>query len=459
MTAIELAVERATQQLPLVANHPPGSPLSWHDGQPVSWEALVVEAQLLAARLPEHAYVLNLCDARHYFMVAFAAALLRGQTNLLPPNRSVEVIREIALEYPDSYVLHDLPATGKSDLPSEIPAVRVEAARPPVPAGIQSPRIPADQIAALVFTSGSTGHARPNVKTWASLVRSNEMAVARFFPDGRPCNLVVTVPPQHMYGLEASVLMPLGGGMAVHSGRPFYPEDVRLALEAVPPPRVLVTTPVHLRACVKAGIRPPPVKFLISATAALPATLAQEAEALFNAPVLEIYGCTEAGALASRRTLDGEAWTLYEGMQLEVNEAGAQLTGPQLTGKVLLQDVIERLQDGRFALRGRSTDMINIAGKRAALGDRHNRRNAIDGVNDGIIFLPDEQAETPRLAALVVAPGLSREHLLAALRQRMDPVFLPRPLYLVEKLPRNETSKLPREALLKLFKTQQARRS
>jgi 3-hydroxymyristoyl/3-hydroxydecanoyl-(acyl carrier protein) dehydratase len=53
----------------------------------------------------------------------------------------------------------------------------------------------------------------------------------------------------------------------------------------------------------------------------------------------------------------------------------------------------------------------------------------------------------------VVAPALSREALLQALRQRIDPVFLPRPLVFVDALPRNTTGKLPREALARLLRT------
>jgi len=52
-----------------------------------------------------------------------------------------------------------------------------------------------------------------------------------------------------------------------------------------------------------------------------------------------------------------------------------------------------------------------------------------------------------RLAAYVVAPGLSSEALMNALRQRIDAAFLPRPLHFVNALPRNETGKLPRQAL------------
>jgi acyl-coenzyme A synthetase/AMP-(fatty) acid ligase len=52
-----------------------------------------------------------------------------------------------------------------------------------------------------------------------------------------------------------------------------------------------------------------------------------------------------------------------------------------------------------------------------------------------------------RLAAFAVAPGLSAEFILSALRQRIDPAFLPRPLHLVESLPRNAAGKLTRERL------------
>jgi len=55
-----------------------------------------------------------------------------------------------------------------------------------------------------------------------------------------------------------------------------------------------------------------------------------------------------------------------------------------------------------------------------------------------------------RVAACVVAPRLAAGQVLAALRERVDPVFLPRPLLLVARLPRNETGKLPQEALLAL---------
>ena len=56
-----------------------------------------------------------------------------------------------------------------------------------------------------------------------------------------------------------------------------------------------------------------------------------------------------------------------------------------------------------------------------------------------------------RLTAFVVAPGLSARQITAALRERVEAIFLPRPLVLVDELPRNSTGKLPRSGLQTLY--------
>ncbi|MDP2326081.1 MAG: beta-hydroxyacyl-ACP dehydratase, partial [Gammaproteobacteria bacterium] len=111
--------------------------------------------------------------------------------------------------------------------------------------------------------------------------------------------------------------------------------------------------------------------------------------------------------------------------------------------------------DGQFVVHGREADQINVAGHRVSLGDLHQKLLEIEGVQDGVFFLPEERAESvTRLMACVVAPGKTVEEIQQALRGRIDPVFLPRPLLLVPRLPRNDAGKLPREALLKLVEQQ-----
>ena len=113
---------------------------------------------------------------------------------------------------------------------------------------------------------------------------------------------------------------------------------------------------------------------------------------------------------------------------------------------VPVPDVIESHGDAEFTLLGRASDMIKVAGKRSSLQELTCKLLSLPGVVDGAVFVPDGEE---RPAALAVAPGLTTAQVLTGLRQIMEPVFVPRPLVLVDQLPRNELGKLPREGLLR----------
>jgi acyl-coenzyme A synthetase/AMP-(fatty) acid ligase len=263
-----------------------------------------------------------------------------------------------------------------------------------------------------------------------------------------------------MYGLETSVLMPLQSGFALCAARPFYPADIRAALEALPAQRVLVTTPIHLRALLAEEQRLPPLRLIVCATAPLSAALATQAEQRYATALMEIYGFTEAGQVAWRRTTAGPAWRPLTGMRVRVDERGAWFGGGMLGQELLANDAIEVQGEGTFKLHGRHADLVNIGGKRTSLAYLAQQLLSIDGVRDAVFFAPDSEAESAsvaRLTAFVVAPGMDRASVLAALRERVDPVFLPRPLHLVDALPRNATGKLPRESLAALAQALAAR--
>jgi acyl-coenzyme A synthetase/AMP-(fatty) acid ligase len=150
---------------------------------------------------------------------------------------------------------------------------------------------------------------------------------------------------------------------------------------------------------------------------------------------------------------------LYEGVNLHPQPDGTVVDAPQLSTPVTLADIVSLSPGGRrFQLRGRHADMLEIAGKRASLGDLTRRLLAIPGVRDGVVLQLDggDALDVHRIAALVVAPGLDEHAILDALRRSIDPLFLPRPLRLIDALPRNETGKLPRAALLELLQQHDA---
>jgi acyl-coenzyme A synthetase/AMP-(fatty) acid ligase len=196
----------------------------------------------------------------------------------------------------------------------------------------------------------------------------------------------------------------------------------------------------------------------LSATAPLSHRLAVEAEARFAAALFEIYGCTETGQIASRRTAAGKTWQTFPDVQLRPDAGAMWADGGHIEVPTRLGDVIELLDADptRFLLHGRDADLVNIAGKRVSLAYLNHQLNAIPGVRDGVFLLPQEDdTEVPepvrRLSALAVAPGLSPAALRQALRERIDPVFLPRPLLMVDALPRNATGKLPSHATRSLL--------
>lgn len=430
------------QYLPLIQPDRPQRVLAWRGSHAVSQQQFLHDVQVLADRLPGATHALNLCDDRYLFMVAFAAACLRGQTNLLPPSRAEGMVAEIAAAYPGSYALIDAAPCDLAALPAIVVSAGEELSEPQAR---RVPTLPEDHVAALVFTSGSTGTPQAHAKTWRSLVGTARLCARRFLGEAQAdANIVATVPPQHMYGLETTVMMALAGGCAAHAARPFFPGDLREALEQVPAPRVLITTPVHLRACVAAAPAFPPLTQVISATAPLETELAAAAEAVLGAPVFEIYGCTEAGSMASRRTVSAPIWQFYPGMRLSRDNGEDHVHGEHLDAPVLLPDVVEDLGDGRFRLLGRSADMLKVAGKRASVSELTARLLRIPGVSDAVVFVPvPNPGSEARPAALVVAPELSESQILAALARLVDPVFLPRPLIRVPRLPRNAVGKLP----------------
>ncbi|KVT79856.1 beta-hydroxyacyl-ACP dehydratase [Burkholderia territorii] len=452
---------------PLVFHSSPDQTIAWRDGAPVSVRAFVADVARVAAALPAGGHVFNVCRDRYRFAVSLCAALVAGRISLLPSTHTPEMVRQLASFAPDAFCLHDAP-----DCAIDLPRFAYPDAAPgdlADDAPCEVPLIDASRIMAYVFTSGSTGAPVPHRKTWGFLVGCVRAAADRLgLLDGRAATLIGTVPAQHMYGFESTVLLALIGGLAFSNRQPFYPVDIRDELAAIPQPRVLVTSPIHLRALLSAGHALPPAALVLSATAPLSEKLACETEAALDAPLVEIYGSTETGQIATRRTSQGATWQLFPGIRLDAraaHDAGDDsgptvwASGGHVETPVPMGDALELLGDGRFLLHGRKADLVNIAGKRTSLAYLNHQLNAIAGVVDGVFFMPDDAAPAgadatrepvTRLVALVVAPTLAAADLQRALRERIDPAFMPRPLVFVDALPRNETGKLPRDVLAAL---------
>lgn len=433
----------------LIGPYNPDDILAWEPDGPRTARQFLADVSCLVESLPDRPTVLNLATSRYEFLIGFAAAILRRQLTLLPQSRAPQILRRITGDYPDSYVLTDRNETLEG---IESVSIQPRAGLAPWPGEIS--RVPLHQVVAIAFTSGSTGQPMPNKKTWGALTAVAHATGSRLGIKGGDRGAVVaTVPHQHMFGLEASVMLPIMHGLIMHAGRPLYPADIRSALADVTGQRILVTTPLHLRACVTEGVRVPPVALILSATAPLSRGLAQEAELHFQTEVHEIFGFAEAGSVAERRTIDGDRWRPLAGVRVAQDQTSWMVHAEYLPSPVPVPDRITVDAEGMFIVHGRGADQVNVAGHRVSLGDLNQKLLEIDGVKDGVFFLPEEEADlVTRLMAFVVAPGKTSEEIQRALRPHIDPVFLPRPLVCVPSLPRNATGKLPRESVSELVR-------
>ncbi|MCW7536450.1 AMP-binding protein [Aquabacterium sp. A7-Y] len=436
---------------PLLSGADLDAPLAWRDGRPLSRRAYLAEVQALAAALPAGGPLLAMTGDRWRFALALGAALLRGQASLLPPNHTPDTVARLQGLFPDAYALVEPGSPPVAMRSLAFPSPEVPAGEAPLP-GFAS-----DTVVARVLTSGSTGTPGVHAKHWGGLVENIGAEAERIAEHmGRSSlegvTIVGTVPPHHMYGFESTVLIAMLGGAAFAAERPFFPADIVQVLERLPRPRVLVTTPFHLKTLLESGLALPAVDLCVSATAPLSPQMAMRAEAALGAPLMEIYGCTEAGQVATRRTTDGPEWRTYRGLQLSGDGEQASVQGGHVPEPTALADVLEVISPTRFRLLGRSNDLINVAGKRSSLSHLNYHLNSIAGVHDGAFWLPEagEVEDVARLVAFVVAPGLSRQALLAELRQRVDAVLLPRRIVMVDALPRDGTGKLPATRLAAL---------
>jgi len=413
----------------------------------------------LSELLPAHQYVINLCGNRYLFAVGLCAALLKQQTNLLPPNKNALTQQSLLERYPDCYVLSD---GIQLELDVPIKLTQFDLTQVVLDQTVQSkleiPQIDFQFLAVVAFTSGSTGSAQPNLKSWQTLYTSTQIN-CRHMLQGlehkkQTHYQLATVPSQHMWGFETSVLLPLFANVCMTDVSPLFPKSIETLLTELPEPRLLVSAPVHLRALHLSQLDLPKTARVLCATAPLSDTLAQAVEHDLQSSLLEVYGCSEVGSMACRATAKQTVWRLFDGIEFQQDTHKATTVSTEhLPIEVKMQDVIQLHDNGRsFELLGRSADMIEIAGKRGSLQEMNTLLMQVSGLIDGVVFFPEQNKAVPRLVAIVVLGQDSDKQAITGLFKRhLDNVFVPRPIIQVDVLPRQANGKLPKRSLQQIY--------
>jgi acyl-coenzyme A synthetase/AMP-(fatty) acid ligase len=425
-----------------------------------TWRQIHEASMALSRRLGNASAVCNLCTSRLGFLITCIAALRNRCLLILPPSSSSADLAAVLKAGDRPVVVGDPEAWPEPWCDDRCDPGSYLSCRPewkPASAGAEELAWqPAwDEVAVLLYTSGSTGAPEPQPKTLLHLAQGALVLGARLSKDldgglGAIGRIVCSVPPQHMFGLECSVMLPLVHGIPVLDRRPLLPADVRAAF-AGSLPGAWIATPMHLRSLVQSAEEVPSCCVVIVSTMPLTQAVARQSEHLVHAPVLEIYGSTETGALAMRRTARESRWLPMDGVRIEPGDGATVGRGSHFASPVKLLDELVVDPGGSFTLLGRQTDLVKIAGRRASLAGLNLLLQELPGLEDGVFYLPATGNPSERLCLIHSGPPLDRAATLRWLRTRLDPVFLPRAFIWLDRLPRSENGKLRRQTLDLVF--------
>ena len=421
-----------------------GQPLAWCTGEKISSGRFRSDVERLIQQLPIDGKILVTCAGRYGFSVALLASWLAQKSVILPPNHienTLTKIREkfcVAFECDDAW--------------EQIQNCAYEASSHDA----WNIELQGSVEAVHLYTSGSSGEPKVIVKTIANLFDEVCAIKSQFdWPDGA---IIATVPPQHLYGLTFSVLLPWVLGNAWIDEVLLYPQDITAAIENTGG-KTLISVPAQYQALLQDNAVLDGIQ-CVSAAAPMPADFADEWQQRYQEEILEVYGSTETGVVAYRRQTTEDAWSVFKHVTLSENNGLLKVNSPfvsdQYEGGFLTADQVELLADGTFNLEGRVDSIVKIAGKRISLSYIESSLLACDGVVEAAVIAVQSKGllrDKAIWAAVVANDGhlLSPRKLQSDLRGFLDGVEVPRKIVVVDQLPRTASGKLPRQALEQLF--------
>ena len=175
----------------------------------------------------------------------------------------------------------------------------------------------------------------------------------------------------------------------------------------------------------------------------------------FDTDVTEIYGSTEAGAMAYRRRSENQLWTRLSVVKLKVDENGSIECCSGYTGEnvwIHVGDVVNMKNSDEFELLGREDSIVKIEGKRISV-QQIDRQILMDKhfKDSYTIYCKSDKREY--IASFIVMNNKDRnsedmkKYVIDYLKGYFETVVLPKKIYFVDSIPRSEIGKIDRKAL------------
>lgn len=390
--------------------------------------------------------VLLACRDRYLFMAGLLGALEAGFVVQLPPNGQPETVEALSRAPGVVALLHDVPGGAGLNLAQLAQTALHSGARPLMPT--------VEEGELVLFTSGSTGEPTAHRKRFAQLLAEAASQVEAFGLRGH--RVVAGVPPHHIYGLLFSVLVPLLSGGSVLRHTPLFPRELCGELKRNGAD-VLVSVPPQLVALSEDHeLTPPALRRLFCSAGPLPLG-ANMGLLERGVAVTEILGSTETGGIAYRERPNA-SWLPLPGVTVSIGRDEVLcVDAPWLSAdQPRPLRTADRAQATELGFRhlGRADAVTKIAGRRVDLGDVEACLRAVPQVRDARVIAVDAGGVRGlTLWAVVESPTNIAASILKEAVARFDPVTHPKRFRCVPALPRNDSGKVTRSALLALFDT------
>ena len=392
-------------------------------------------------------------DRRELLAAALLAALAGGPPLLLPPSLSSRNLARLHQETKFSTAL-----TEEDRLPT-LPG-RVRAIRAVIPGEsltLRSGPPDLERTILHIFTGGSTGRPKIWAKSAGNIFGEALYLACHFGITEQDC-ILATVPPLHIYGLLFSVLLPLVTGARVVAATPAFPGDITTTVRNHRV-TVLAAVPAHYRVLRNADLHNASLRLAVSSAGPLAAEDSLNFYRNSNVGVVEIFGSTETGGIATRnRARNEERFTPLAPVAWQVCDNRLAVHSPFLSPDLPRTDddffiTADRVaaQAGGFLPLGRSDNIAKVGGKRVDLEEIRELFNAAAGVEESVVLALPETGGRGEVIGVLLQGTPDMDTLKSMLADRLDPHARPKILKHTDRIPILANGKYDRPAILKLL--------
>lgn len=299
--------------------------------------------------------------------------------------------------------------------------------------------------AAMFFTSGSTGFPTGAFKSRENIETDME-ALLLEFGNFHIDKVVATVPFIHIYGFLAALLLPLKLNVDLVFKEHFLPYDL---LESAKPHHLVVTTPLYIKSLLRLDeAKDLSQTIFISSTGPLPSEIAKEFTDTFNTTLIQLFGSTECGSIAFKKQ-DDTFWSPFRGVEATLNAEGLLHVKSPFISKMLWQEGLVQtggeiqsfdyaiIENGKFQLIGRSSNIVKIAGKRYSTTQIEEILEAMEGISKALVHVKHNNAELKDEVLQIFLEAMrpiTVKEIKSAIKHTLGKINLPIELKVVDKI-------------------------